>query len=336
MAALAALAAAGCGQTEGISRGGNIIGETLTVYSLLPEPGQGESRDLVDGERLALQQAAGRAGAFKVNFASLDETAGVPSGELPGAVASAVRRTIADAQVVAVIGDLDARTAEVSVPLLNAAGVLHVSPGVAYPGFVTRVRPGEPGRWYPAGPRTFFSLAPDATAQARALAGAVRGRVLVEQEAGPEGEALGAALRRALGAGRLVASARQADVAVYAGTDAANAQGVVEGLLSESPRVRVVLPPALAGTPLARRSRVRALRAQPDPEPAFAQAFTRAFGRPATPAAAAGAQAMRTVLGAVARAGAKASSRQAVIDAFAARARGGGERLPLYLGRRRL
>ena len=60
-----------------------MIGETLTVYSLLPAPASGLARDIVDGERLALREAGGRAGAFKVTFASLDETAGAEGDELP-------------------------------------------------------------------------------------------------------------------------------------------------------------------------------------------------------------------------------------------------------------
>lgn len=150
-----AVALAGCGGDggEGIVRGGNVIGETLTVYSVLPQPERGEARDVVDGERLALRQAGGRAGAFKVNFASLDATGGETGPELPGAVASTVRQAIADAQISAVIGDLEPETAEVSVPLLNSAGILHVSPGVTDPRF-TEGRASE--RYYPAGERTFF------------------------------------------------------------------------------------------------------------------------------------------------------------------------------------
>ncbi|MDP9385434.1 MAG: hypothetical protein M3P50_09410, partial [Actinomycetota bacterium] len=186
-AALAALGlAAGCGETEGISRGGNVIGDTLTVYSVVPQPGDGVARDLVDGERLALREGGARAGPFKVNFASLDETRGErEAAELPGAVASTVRQAITDPQIIAAIADLGDDTARISVPLFNSAGILHVSPGVTYPGFLREVGPGEPERWYPAGERTFFPLVPDAAAEARALAGALEGRVLVEQEESP-------------------------------------------------------------------------------------------------------------------------------------------------------
>jgi len=163
-ALLAALACVlvGCGAGEGIVRGGFVTGETLTVYSVLPEPERGVARDVVDGQRLALQQAGGRAGDYRVNFTSLDATGqnGATGDELPGQVASAVRQAIADAQVIAVIADLVTETALVSVPLLNSAGILHVSPGLTDPRFTTGEggEPGEPERFYPAGERTFFPV----------------------------------------------------------------------------------------------------------------------------------------------------------------------------------
>ena len=69
----AALTAAGCGNTDAIRRGGTSGGTTLTVYSSLPTPGRGVSRDIVDGEKLALAQAHGKVGKYTINFSSLDE-----------------------------------------------------------------------------------------------------------------------------------------------------------------------------------------------------------------------------------------------------------------------
>jgi branched-chain amino acid transport system substrate-binding protein len=239
-----------------------------------------------------------------------------------GAVAGAVRQAIADAQIVAAISDLDQSTARTSVPLLNAAGILHVSPSVTYPGFTTPgFAAGEPDRFYPAGTRSFFSVAPDDAVQARALAGALRGRVLVEQEESPSGRAFGAALRSALGPGRLARDARRASAAVYAGTDAGNARGVVESLLRENQTMRVYLPVALAGSSLLENGRVSAVTPWPAPDRAFRRAFSDAFGREPGSDALAGHTAMRAVLAALGRAGARADSRQAVIDAFARAAR---------------
>ena len=116
-----ALVLAGCGvnKDEGISGGGKVIGRTVTVYSLVTDPG-GAGRDFVDGEKLALSDAGGRAGGLAVNFTSLDL-----GGADESAQAEATRRAINDPQIIAAVVD----ATKVTVPLFNAAGILQVSPG---------------------------------------------------------------------------------------------------------------------------------------------------------------------------------------------------------------
>jgi hypothetical protein len=119
LVAAAAALLAGCGgKDEGISGGGKVIGRTVTVYSITPDP-SGAQRDLVDGEKLALSDAHGRAGALSVNFSSLD--AGDGSDEAAG---EASRRAINDPQIIAAVAD----ATPVTVPLFNAAGILQVAP----------------------------------------------------------------------------------------------------------------------------------------------------------------------------------------------------------------
>ena len=116
---LAALVLAGCGSLDpGIEQGGKLGGKTLTVYSLTPDP-DGASRDMVDGQKLALSDARGRIHGLIVNFASLD------LGRGDSAAAEATRRAIEDPQIIAAVVD----ATPVTVPLLNAAGILQVAPG---------------------------------------------------------------------------------------------------------------------------------------------------------------------------------------------------------------
>jgi hypothetical protein len=120
-ALLVLVALAGCGNAkdEGISGGGKVIGRTVTVYSLMTDPGVA-NRDFVDAEKLALSDAGGRAGGLAVNFTSLD--LGGSDRELQG---QAVRRAINDPQIIAAVVD----ATEVTAPLFNAAGILQVAPG---------------------------------------------------------------------------------------------------------------------------------------------------------------------------------------------------------------
>lgn len=116
--AASVLALAGCGSGGGIAGGGKVIGNTVTVYSVTSAP-DAANRDFVDGEKLALSDAHGRAGTLSVNFTSLD----LGSDAEDAAVAS--RRAINDTQIIAAIAD----ATDVTVPLFNAAGILMVAPG---------------------------------------------------------------------------------------------------------------------------------------------------------------------------------------------------------------
>ena len=331
-AALAAAAAlVGCGSLQDVVRGGRVTGTTLTVYSLLPQPGQGNGRDIVDAEKLALLEAGGTAGAYAVNFISISE--GRPGEDpVPGDVALALREMVADPQITAVIGPAGSATATAAVPLVNAAGILAVMPGSGYAGFTEAVRPGEPERWLPSGRRTLARLAGDHREQAAALLAAARAasgerdpRLLVEQEPGEVADALVAALRAA--GASLVEDPRRADAAVYAGEDPANAAGVAEALAREAPGAAIVLPDALTRAGVAGRlgaaARRRAVLVSSAPEPSstptlrrFEQSFRARFGRAPGPYAAVGYEAMRSILAAIGRAGEGAGSRQAVIDAY--------------------
>jgi branched-chain amino acid transport system substrate-binding protein len=332
---LGALTAAGCGSNAPLEGGGTITGQTLTVYSSLPSPGAGSSRDMVEGEKLALLQSGGRIGANGVNFVSVDEAAPDPA-QIDERAAHTSDVTIRDPQVIAVIGVLDSRAAMTALPLLNAAGVLLASPGATYPGFTGPLGPGEPTRWYPSGHRTFARLVQDDGAQARAIvaaaaraAGARAPRLAIEQEPGHVADVLAAAVRRAAAAAgaRVVGDAAHADAVVYAGADPQNAAGVADGVARETPGAAIVLPDALTRAGIADRlspaARRRAVLVTSAPEPgstpelrAFATAFRERMGREPGPYAAVGYDAMRAVLGAIRRAGADANRRQAVIDAF--------------------
>lgn len=118
--ALAALALAGCGTNadKQIAGGGELGGRTLTVYSLTRDP-SGASRDEVDGQKLALAQAHGHVGRLLVNFAAFD------LGATGSSAATATQRAIEDPQIIAAVVD----ATPVTVPLLNAAGILQVAPG---------------------------------------------------------------------------------------------------------------------------------------------------------------------------------------------------------------
>jgi ABC-type branched-subunit amino acid transport system substrate-binding protein len=325
---VAALALTGCGSVDRTIRGGGTVGgTTLTVYTLLPQPGLGAPKDIVDGQKLALFEAGGPAGRYAINYIAIDE--GRPGGE-DGAVEAAVplRDALADPQVTALIGPLGSDTAMAAVPLFNSAGVLEVTPGAGYPGFTEPIGPGEPERWQVGGRRTLARLAGDDIAQAPALLAAAGGRgarVAIEQEPGRVADAMVAALRDA--GARVVEDPAAADAVIYAGEDPVNAAGVADGLAREAPGATIVLPDALTRAGIAGRlseaARRRAVLVSRAPEPGstpalrdFEARFRERYGRAPGPYAAVGYESMSSVLAAIGRAGERAGSRQAVLEAY--------------------
>lgn len=205
----------GCGDRSDITGGGTVEGDALTVYVLAPFTPQG--RDLVRGAKLALRDAGGRSGRFSVQFAAQPEPATTEG------IADAVREIVVHQDTIAVIGDLDPRTAQISAPLLNAAGILHVSP--IAPTTVEQ----------PAAQRTFFATGRAPADEAAAIVARATFPIAVEFE--PGGEALADAIRAR--AGRTVPT-RRARTVVYAGSDPVNAGGTIAAIRRENPRARVI------------------------------------------------------------------------------------------------
>ena len=328
LAGALAVALSGCA-SEGINRGGTVLSDTLTVYSLLPDPRTPTAADIVDGEKLALAQAGGRAGGRTVNFVSLEEGA---DGK-PGEVADATRDVISDTQVIAVIGGLESAGTRTSAPLFNEAGLLQVGLGAGYPGLTRRERPDEPARYQPSAHTTFARVVGDDLQQARPIVSAAKGArgawtLAIESEGDDDSQALARAVERvARGAGgRVVDDPRRADAFVYAGSDPVNAAGVADGWAREAPDARIVLPDAVVRAGVAERlspaARRRAWLVSSAPASAspgwrsFAAEFRRRLGREPGPYAAVGYEAMRSVLVALDRAGSRANQRQRVIDAY--------------------
>jgi ABC-type branched-subunit amino acid transport system substrate-binding protein len=285
---------------------------------------------MIDGEKLALAQAGGRAGGRTVNFVSLEEGA---DGK-PGDVADAARDVISDTQVIAVIGGLDSAGTRTSAPLFNEAGLLQVGLGAGYPGLTRRTRPDEPARYQPSAHTTFARVVGDDVQQAAAIVSAARGdrtrwTLAIESEGDDDSQALAQAVERvARGAGgRVVDDPRRADALVYAGSDPENAAGVADGWAREAPGARIVLPDAVvrAGvaerlSPAARRA-TRMVSSAPaaggsEAQRRFEADFRRRLGREPGPYAAVGYEAMRGVLTALDRAGSRNNQRQRVIDAY--------------------
>jgi len=214
-AALCALVLAACGSqqrpqaatTQTTTTPGN---RTVWMYSSLPQagPDRAKATQIRLGIELALGSAKRRTyHGFHVRYKPLNDsatrpgrrrggagtarssdrshdatTSKRPQGNTDGWNAEATVQNAEQAarnpQTIAYIGDLSSGATELSLPILNQAGIVQITPGSGYPGLTNSYKggvtqQGEPDRYYPQSPRTLLRLIPDDTVQASAALSAV-------------------------------------------------------------------------------------------------------------------------------------------------------------------
>jgi branched-chain amino acid transport system substrate-binding protein len=149
--------------------------QQLTVYSSLATrfTATGEARDVRRGIELALQHADHHAGGRPVRHVPLESTDAREGDWTRKRVAANARAAAQDPTTVGYIGEFDSAATAVAMPILNRAGILHISPTSTAAG-LTVASPlaarGEPGKLRPSGARTFGRIVPNDVVQAAAAA----------------------------------------------------------------------------------------------------------------------------------------------------------------------
>jgi branched-chain amino acid transport system substrate-binding protein len=169
-----ALAAAGCSSSGSSKSSSSPSGgaNTIDIYSSLPLQGASTSQTnpLVNGIKLALAQAGGKAGQWTVNYQSLDDSTAAAGKWDAGQTSANARKVATDPKAVYYIGEFNSSASEVSIPILNQGGIPQVSPANTYVGLTLSVppasAPGEPQKYYPSGTRTFLRIVPTDSIQA--------------------------------------------------------------------------------------------------------------------------------------------------------------------------
>ncbi len=145
---------------------------TVEIYSSLPlsGPERVASLQIEQGIRLALDRARHRAGRFTIRYRALSDASARTHGWNPTATVSNAVAAARNPQTVAYIGELDSGATALSLPILNQAGIVAITPGSGYPGLTDKVAgvtaPGEPGVFYPHGRPTLLRLIPDYVVEA--------------------------------------------------------------------------------------------------------------------------------------------------------------------------
>ena len=205
--AVIALAAAGCSSSGSSSpSSGSTTGSgggTVDFYSSLPMQGASSAQTipLVNGIKLALSQAGGKAGQWTVNYQVLDDSTAAAGKWDPGQTAGNARKVASDPKAVYYMGEFNSGASEVSIPILNQAGIPQVSPANTYVGLTTNLpgsAPGEPQKYYPSGTRTYLRIVPIDSIQAAAGLMAMKQAGCTKVSVANDQEAYGAGLAQML------------------------------------------------------------------------------------------------------------------------------------------
>ena len=177
LVAALAFGVAACGGDDSSSSGGSSgsgQASSATIYSSLPLQGasRAQTQAMVNGMKLALEQVGNKAGSFKINYQSLDDSTAQAGSWTPEAASANARKAAQDKSTAVYLGEFNSGASAVSIPILNEAGVPQISPANTAVGLTTDdpgAQPGEPDKYYPSGDRTYVRIVPRDTIQGAAL-----------------------------------------------------------------------------------------------------------------------------------------------------------------------
>jgi branched-chain amino acid transport system substrate-binding protein len=136
----------------------------IKIVSSMPRTGsaKGQTDTIANGIKLALEQANYNVGDFTIEYEDLDDataTAGSWDAEQESKNAA---KAIGDSDVMVYIGTYNSGAAKISMPLLNKAGILMISPANTTPG-LTKPNTGEknePDCYRPSGKVNYYRVVP--------------------------------------------------------------------------------------------------------------------------------------------------------------------------------
>ncbi len=360
LVAALALGVAACGGSDddkSSSSGGGSEGRTaLTIYSSLPLQGDSrpQSTDVVNGEKLALEEAGGKVGKFTIKYVSLDDATAAAGKWDPGQTSADARKAAQDPSTIVYLGEFNSGASAISIPILNEANTLQISPSNTYVG-LTRSEgadKGEPDKYYPAGKRTFGRVVPADHIQAAAQVtyqkdqGCKKTYILNDKEVYGKGiavqvenigKAQGLAIAGNDGIDTKAANFRSlatkikgsgADCMFFGGITQNKGVQVFKDVAAANPTMKLFGPDGVAesafstklGSAVEKNTYITNPTLDPKLYPPAAQdffaKFKEKFGNEPQPYAIYGYEAMKVALLAIQNAGDKGNDKQAVIDAF--------------------
>jgi branched-chain amino acid transport system substrate-binding protein len=136
----------------------------VKIVSSLPRTGSAKAQTdtIVNGIRIALEEANWKCGDFEVAYADWDDATAAAGQWTAEAETANARRAVRDPDVMAYIGTYNSGAAKISMPILNRAPLLMVSPANTWPGLTKPGKgdPGEPAIYRPTGQINYVRVVP--------------------------------------------------------------------------------------------------------------------------------------------------------------------------------
>jgi branched-chain amino acid transport system substrate-binding protein len=136
----------------------------LKIVSSLPRTGSANAQttSMVNGIKMAIAEVGGKIGDQVLTYEDWDDASPQRGNWDPAVEAQNADKAIADASVVAYIGTYNSGAAKISMPKLNSAGIVMVSPANTAPN-LTKAGFGEsnePAVYRPSGKVNYFRVVP--------------------------------------------------------------------------------------------------------------------------------------------------------------------------------
>jgi len=162
--------------TEAATAATTGTGTRLVIASSLPRTGSSKAQTdtIANAIKQRLEEAKYQAcgGKFSIEYQDLDDATAAAGKWDAGQEAANANKAVADPDVVAYIGTFNSGAAKISIPILNAADLVMVSPANTYPGLTKPGKgdKGEPDVYYPNGKRNYTRVVPADDLQGAAAA----------------------------------------------------------------------------------------------------------------------------------------------------------------------
>jgi branched-chain amino acid transport system substrate-binding protein len=141
-------------------KGKKASGNEIHVYSSLPLGGTNTPQTTAMVEQIKATLDGQKVGDYTIKYTSLDDSSAAKNGDWDGTVeTSNANQAANDPAAMVYIGTYNSGAAKLSIPILNAACLVMLSPANSYPGLTHAVQgvtaQGEPDTYYPGGYRNY-------------------------------------------------------------------------------------------------------------------------------------------------------------------------------------